>query len=97
MIPSSHPCVSTCGAPNSSPAVCEAVGNGERANTSLLLKAALAGVHAPIDSGVAFGATLYARVIDPPATGSPSTAYQGRSSGAVSTEVHAGLAVSVRP
>src|ERR1700730_1790586 len=97
MIPSSHPCVSSCGAPNSSPAVCEALGNGERAKTSLLLRPALAEVHAPIDSGVAFGATLLANVIEPPARGSPSTAYQGRSSGVVNTEVQVGRAVSVRP
>src|SRR2546427_6104079 len=97
MIPSSHPCVSTCGAPNSSPAICGASASGERAKTSLLLRAAVAAVHAPSDSGVAFGATLYARVIEPPASGSPSTAYHGRSSGAVSTDVQVGSPVRVWP
>src|ERR1700724_4534648 len=97
MIPPSEPCVSSWGAPNTNPAVSGAFAKGERAKTSLLLRAAVDDVHAPSDSGVAFGATLYARVIDPPAIGSPSTAYQGRSSGAVRTEAQAGTAVSVWP
>src|ERR1700694_4704434 len=76
--------------PKTSPASAGAA-TGDRANTRMLL-VQLCG----FCRGVALGATLYVSVIEPPSSGSPSTAYHGRSFGVVVTAVQLG-SVRVRP